>query len=72
MVQKVASRLWAAIEDRSKDYIATPKPNGYQSLHMTLRVVSQDDVILGLEEGTTLELQIRTEGERKKILFGSF
>lgn len=38
-VYRVAGRLAAAFEvEQVKDYIRTPKPNGYRSLHMILRV----------------------------------
>ncbi|KAI3668296.1 hypothetical protein L6452_43373 [Arctium lappa] len=46
--------IWTPIPRAMKDYIATPKPNGYQSLHTT--------VIPFLYESTfRLEVQIRTE-----------
>ncbi|WP_298013056.1 bifunctional (p)ppGpp synthetase/guanosine-3',5'-bis(diphosphate) 3'-pyrophosphohydrolase [uncultured Aquabacterium sp.] len=43
--------LWHAIADEFSDYIARPKPNGYQSLHTVVR----DD------QGRSIEIQIRTQ-----------
>lgn len=46
----VIHSMWTPIQDRFKDYISTPKSNGYQSLHTT---------VFG-EKGTIVEMQIRT------------
>ncbi len=43
--------LWQPITDEFDDYIARPKPNGYQSLHTVVRN----------DEGRAIEVQIRTQ-----------
>lgn len=43
--------VWACLSERFKDYISVPKPNGYRSLHTTVRASGNRRV----------ELQIRTE-----------
>ncbi|MDR2468290.1 MAG: HD domain-containing protein [Spirochaetaceae bacterium] len=42
-------KRWQPVDHRFKDYIANPKPNGYQSLHTTLKI-----------DETFIEVQIRT------------
>lgn len=56
----VAHRHWRPVPGKIKDYIAFPKPNGYQSIHTT--------VFTG--DGGALEIQIRTETMHREAQFG--
>jgi len=49
----VVHRLWSPISGCFDDYIANPKPNGYQSLHTSVTVESGGEM-------RRLEIQIRT------------
>ncbi len=57
-------RIGHPVVNRFKDYIAFPKPNGYQSLHTTLARLP------GVPEGIFIEVQIRTEAMHREADLG--
>jgi GTP pyrophosphokinase len=51
---------WRAVDSEFDDYIAKPKPNGYQSLHTVIRN----------DAGQAVEIQIRTRAMHEHAEFG--
>ncbi|MEA3272688.1 MAG: RelA/SpoT family protein [Patescibacteria group bacterium] len=56
----IIHQRWKPLKGRIKDYIAQPKPNGYQSIHTTIFC----------ENGEIIEVQIRTEKMHDEAEFG--
>jgi GTP pyrophosphokinase len=56
----IIHEMWRPLPKRVKDYIAFPKPNGYQSIHTTVAT----------SQGTILEIQIRTQKMHHEAEYG--
>ncbi|MFM2424435.1 MAG: hypothetical protein RLZZ70_826 [Candidatus Parcubacteria bacterium] len=56
----IIHEIWRPLPGRMKDYIAFPKPNGYQSIHTTVTT----------NNGTIMEIQIRTRQMHQESEFG--
>jgi len=56
----IIHKLWRPLKGRIKDYIAQPKPNGYQSLHTTVFC----------DDGKIVEFQIRTPEMHSEAEYG--
>lgn len=57
-------RVYKPLKDRFKDYVASPKPNGYKSLHTTLLGIDKD------APASAIEVQIRTESMHREAESG--
>lgn len=56
----IIHELYKPVPGRIKDYIAQPKPNGYQSIHTTIFT----------DDGEIVEVQIRTEPMHEEAEYG--
>lgn len=58
----VIHKSWRPLPGRIKDYIATPKPNGYQALHTT--------VICSCPRPEIIEIQVKTKRMHEEAEYG--
>ncbi|MBC7505159.1 MAG: bifunctional (p)ppGpp synthetase/guanosine-3',5'-bis(diphosphate) 3'-pyrophosphohydrolase [Sandarakinorhabdus sp.] len=59
---------WGAVPGRFKDFISTPKRNGYRSIHTT--VLHRDPVHGNVRDNSRIEVQIRTRRMHEEAEFG--
>lgn len=59
-IMGIIHKIWRPLPEKIKDYIAVPKPNGYQSLHTTVFA----------NDGEIIEIQIRTKKMHKEAEHG--
>lgn len=64
----IVHELCKPLKGRIKDYIAQPKPNGYQSLHTT--VFAPDQFSRDTVHGEIVEIQIRTPEMHEEAEYG--
>eukprot|EP00669_Euglena_mutabilis_P014106 TRINITY_DN9146_c0_g1_i1.p1 TRINITY_DN9146_c0_g1~~TRINITY_DN9146_c0_g1_i1.p1 ORF type:complete len:479 (+),score=125.87 TRINITY_DN9146_c0_g1_i1:287-1723(+) len=63
-VQERVRTLWATLPEKAKDYIAKPKANGYQSLHVIAVTYTPEG------HAVPLEVQIRSQGMDQQAEYG--
>jgi len=56
----IVHNIWQLVPREFDDYIARPKPNGYQSLH----------TVVMNEDGTAFEIQVRTQAMHQQAEYG--
>ncbi len=56
----IVHNIWQSVPGKLKDYIAVPKPNGYQSIHTA--------IFTG--DGSIVEIQIRTQAMQHEAEYG--
>jgi len=69
----VVHRRWPMVIGRFKDFISTPKRNGYKSIHTTVMHSSGRDIggrEFGGRENARIEVQIRTRRMHEEAEFG--
>ena len=71
-MMSLAKRIYPAVDGRCKNYVQSPKPNGYQSLHSTHKVAVSPLAAAsnGGNRHTHFELQVRTASMHHKAEYG--
>ena len=60
---RIVHAMWPPVPGNMKDYIATPKLNGYKALHTVVLPIRSEDEKSAREDSTVfpMEIMIRTE-----------